>query len=139
MSVELKDVQFSMDLVSEIDQEDFPLTYEMIHKNRYDETVRVRKLFRYTRSKPSAVVIYRDKYNDDNAMTRRRIFCFEVALGEHGRGLGHRLMEEIKWDADEITLCYLVEAKFFYIKEGFIESGENELKWERSYDEAEEE
>ena len=139
MSVELKDVQFSMDLVSEIDQEDFPLTYEMIHKNRYDETVRVRKLFRDTRSKPSAIVIYRDQYNDDNAMTRRRIFSFEVALGEHGRGLGHRLMEEIKWDADEITLCYVVEAKFFYIKEGFIESGENELKWERSYDESEEE
>lgn len=139
MSVELKDVQFSMDLVSEIDQEDFPLTYEMIHKNRYDETVRVRKLFIKPRSKPSAIVIYRDKYNDDNAMTRRRIFCFEVALGEHGRGIGHRIMDELKWDADVITLSYLVEAKFFYIKEGFRESGENELKWEQSYDEPEDE
>lgn len=139
MSVELKDVQFSMDLVSEIDQEDFPLTYEMIHKNRYDETVRVRKLFMMKRSKPSAIVIYRDQYNDDNAMTRRRIFSFEVALGEHGRGIGHRIMDELKWDADVITLSYLVEAKFFYIKEGFRESGENELKWERSYDEPEDE
>ena len=139
MSVELKDVQFSMDLTSEIDQEDFPLTYEMIHKNRYDETVRVRKLFMMKRSKPSAIVIYRDQYNDDNAMTRRRIFSFEVALGEHGRGIGHRIMDELKWDADVITLSYLVEAKFFYIKEGFRESGENELKWERSYDEPEDE
>lgn len=137
MSVELKDVQFSMDLANEIDQEDFPLTYEMIHKNRYDETVRVRKLFMMKRSKPSAIVIYRDQYNDDNAMTRRRIFSFEVALGEHGRGIGHRIMDELKWDADVITLSYLVEAKFFYIKEGFRESGENELKWESSYDEPE--
>ena len=139
MSVELKDVQFSMDLVSEIDPEDFPLTHAMIHKNRYDETVRVRKLFRETRSKPSAIVIYRDKYNDENAMTRRRIFCFEVALSEHGRGFGHKLMEELKLDADEITLGYLVEAYFFYIKEGFRESGENELKWKRCDIEPEEE
>lgn len=139
MSVEMKDVQFSMDLANEIYPAEFPLTYEMIHKNRYDEYVRVRKLFRETRNQPSAIAIYRDKYNDDNAMTRRRIFCFEVALGEHGRGFGHRLMEDIKWDADEITLGYLVEAKFFYIKEGFRESGENELKWKRCDTETEEE
>lgn len=139
MSVEMKDVQFSMDLSNEIDPAEFPLTYEMIHKNRYDEYVRVRKLFRETRNQPSAIAIYRDKYNDENAMTRRRIFCLEVALGEHGRGFGHKLMEELKWDADEITLGYLVEAKFFYIKEGFRESGENELKWKRSDTEIEEE
>ena len=139
MSVELKDVQFSIDLANEIDPEDFPLTHAMIYKNRYDETVRVRKLFRDTRSKPSAIVIYRDKYNDENAMTRRRIFCFEVALSEHGRGYGHKLMEELKWDADEITLGYLVDSFFFYIKEGFRESGENELKWKRCDIEPEEE
>lgn len=139
MSVEMKDVQFSMDLANEIDPAEFPLTYEMIHKNRYDEYVRVRKLFREMRNQPSAIAIYRDKYNDENAMTRRRIFCLEVALGEHGRGFGHKLMEELKWDADEIALGYLVEAKFFYIKEGFRESGENELKWKRSDTETEEE
>ena len=129
MSIDCKDVNFSMDLANEIKTKEFPLTIEMIYKNRYDATYRIKKAYRNDSKMPSAVVIYRDFYNEENAITKRRIYSFEVAVSERGRGIGHRMIKELMWDAEELSLGYLQDAKQFYLKEGFCESGENEMTW----------
>jgi hypothetical protein len=127
----LNTTKFESASLDKLNKKDFPLTTELLEKNKYRATDSVTTITIKGKDSPSALAIYRDRYNDENATTKRRLFCLEVALSEHGRGLGHKLLEELKWDSDEITLGYLLGSKFFYIKEGFEESGENELKWKR--------
>ena len=131
--INFKDTSYEHGILHAIEETDFPLTYELVRKNNYKDTDRVRALYRYGQSSPSAVAIYREKYDDEYAVTKRRIFTFEVSLSEHGRGLGHKLMDNFKWDCEEIRLGPGLEAKWFYFKEGFEESSDSELKWSRKY------
>ena len=131
--IDFKDTSYEKGVLHIIEENEFPLTYEMVRKNNYKDTDRVRALYRYGKDGPSAVAIYREKYDDETAVTKRRIFSFEVALSEHGRGLGHKLIENFKWDCEELRLGPKVESKWFYFKEGFQESSESEMSWRRNW------
>lgn len=126
-----KNLSYEKGILHLLREEEFPLTLRMVRENNYRDTDLIRALYRRDREDPSAIAIYRESYDDESAITKRRIFVFEVSLEEHGRGLGHELMEDLKWDCEEITLSSLVDSFFFYVKEGFEVSGENELKWKR--------
>lgn len=129
--INFKDTSYENGILHAIDETNFPLTYSLVRRNNYKDTDRVRAMYRYGRSEPSAVAIYREKYDDESAITRRRILTFEVSLPEHGRGFGHKLIENFKWDCEEIKLGPGLESKYFYIKEGFEESSDSELCWRR--------
>ena len=131
--INFKDTSYEHGILHAIEEWNFPLTYELVRKNNYKDTDRVRALYRYGRSDPSAVAIYREKYDDESAVTKRRILTFEVSLKEHGRGLGHKFMENFKWDCEEIRLGPGLESKYFYFKEGFQESSDSEMLWKRNY------
>ena len=130
--MKFREESYTTKLIASIDEEDFPLLHDMCRKNVYwtSETVKIMS-DPYTSSEPLAVAIYRDKWDEDTATTKRRILVLEVNNSKHLIGLGKKMLDELKWDCEEIRLGYVPDAREFYRKNGFEESGENEMLWRR--------
>ena len=126
-----KDYSYEDGVLPIIQIEHFPLIERLLSENTYRGSDRVRAMFRDWSTKADAVAIYRDSYDDESATTKRRLLAFEVSSEKHGLGLGSRLLDEMKWDCEEIRLGPDLGSKWFYFKEGFEESDEGEMKWTR--------
>jgi hypothetical protein len=104
----------------------------MCRKNDYGTTENVKVMSElYAGSEPLAVAVYRDKWDEETATTKRRVLVLEVNKNKTLAGYGKQMLDELKWDCEEIRLGYVPEAKEFYLKNGFEESGENEMLWRR--------
>jgi len=130
--MKFRDESYSRELISSFSEEDFPLLHDMCRSNEYGVNENVKILSElYTGSDMLAVAIYRDKWEEETATTKRRILVLEVNKNKHLLGLGKKMLDELKWDCEEIRLGYVPESKEFYRKNGFEESGECELRWRR--------
>lgn len=130
--MKFREESYTTELLASLDEEDFPLLHDMCRKNEYgtSESVKIMSEL-YADSEPLAVAVYRDKWDEDTATTKRRVLVLEVNNSKHLLGLGKKMLDELKWDCEEIRLGYVHESKEFYRKNGFVESGENEMRWRR--------
>lgn len=130
--MKFREESYTADMLASIDKEDFPLLHEMCRKNDYGTSENVKVMSdSYRDSGPLAVAIYRDKWDEETATTKRRVLVLEVNKNKQLIGLGNKMLDELKWDCEEIRLGYVIESKEFYRKNGFVESGENEMRWRR--------
>ena len=130
--MKFKDETYNLPLIKGLTEEDFPLLHDMCRKNDYGTSENVKVMSElYTGSEPLAVAVYRDKWDEETATTKRRVLVLEVNKNKHLIGLGKKMLDELKWDCEEIRLGYVPESREFYRKNGFEESGENEMRWRR--------
>lgn len=130
--MKFRDESYSRELISSFSEEDFPLLHNMCRGNEYgvNENVKIMSEL-YTGSDPLAVAIYRDKWEEETATTKRRVLVLEVNKNKQLLGLGKKMLDDLKWDCEEIRLGYVPQSIEFYRKNGFVESGENEMLWRR--------
>ena len=126
---------FNRQLIDRLSDDDrFPLTREMCRKNEYEKWHRPPMMqVTYEQENPEnvlSIVIY---VSPDGDESRVRIYSLEVESSHRSQFWGRRAIDRFKSDdkVEEISLCYLPDAKVFYDKMGFEESGENEMRWKR--------
>lgn len=121
--------QYPIDFLNKLDKENYPLTYDMCKKNRYELSswlIIVRSFMNQELDYPYAIVIYREE-----TPKRVHIFSLEVHLKLRLNNNGRKLLDKFKEQYDEITLNTLNESKIFYEKMGFIEQGDNQMIWRK--------
>lgn len=130
--MKFKDETYNLPLIKWLTEEDFPLLHEMCRKNDYGTSENVKVMSdAYNDSGPLAVAIYRDKWDEETATTKRRVLVLEVNKNKQLIGLGKKMLDELKWDCEEIRLGYVPDSREFYRKNGFVESSDSEMLWRR--------
>lgn len=114
----------------------FPLTKSMCAKNNYERW----------KHPPMMQVTY-EQENPENVLSiviysaleegKVRIHCLEVESSHRSQFWGRRALDRFMLDETvrEIKLTYLPEAKTFYEKMKFHETGESEMTWTKRHEE----
>jgi hypothetical protein len=119
----LDDKIYTNDMLETIDKEQFPLTYRMCSKNKFDTgSIIVRKLIDQEIDHPIWIMIY-----EERKPKQFHIYSLEVYPSLRLQDYGRKALTKFKENANIITLCSLPESKLFYEKLGFTEYNDNGL------------
>lgn len=123
----LEDKIYTKEFLETLDKDNFPLTYQMCTKNKFDTgSIIVRKLINQEIAYPIWIAIYEERKPE-----QFHIYSIEVHPKHRLKDYGRKLLDKFKETAEQISLCSLPESKLFYEKQGFVEQEENRLIWKR--------
>lgn len=127
----LDDKIYTNDMLETIDNEQFPLTYKMCSKNKFDTgSVIIRKFIDQEIDHPIWIMIYEERKPNEY-----HIYSFEVYKSYQLQDYGRKALTKFKENAKLITLCSLPETKVFYEKLGFKEADDSGLRliWRKNF------